>query len=189
MYDDSDRRRSDELELVTFQLGSEQYGLDIMRVQEIIRMPALTRAPRSPSFVAGMLNLRGEVLPVIDLRRRMGMAPVDYDKRTRVVIVSHDVGHFGLVVDAVADVRRLALDTIQLPPSVTRNENASLVSGVARLPTDRLLLVLDLSALLPGIGKPAEEPVRLEADAGAQGTVIRLKPSGNRTGRSLCRAA
>lgn len=159
-------KRTDELELVTFLLGNEQYGLDIMSVQEIIRMPELTRAPQSPDFLAGILNLRGQVLPVIDLRRRMGMVRVAHDKRTRVVIVSRSATTFGLVVDAVADVLRLRAADIQLPPSVARNDEGGMVSGVARMANDRLLLVLDLSVVLPGLGmeeaveEAAKEPLR-----------------------------
>ena len=187
MRDDNDRQRSDEMELVTFLLGPEQYGLDIMSVREIIRMPELTRAPQSPDFVAGMLNLRGEVLPVIDLRRRMKLAPVERDKRTRVVIVAREGGNVGLVVDAVADVLRLKGGDIQLPPAVARGEDTSLVSGVAMLPTDRLLLVMDLDALLPDMGGDGEEAA--EGEAGAMATVIPLNPTGDAPRRSLRRAA
>jgi len=176
-----------ERELVTFSLGAEQYGLDIMSVREIIRMPELTRAPQSPAFVAGMLNLRGELLPVIDLRLRMGLPPVARDKRTRVVIVAREDGNFGLVVDAVADVLRLDSDGIQAPPAVARAEDACLVSGVSTLPSGRLLMVFDLDALLPG-GSPREE-AEGGAEAGAGATVIPLAPAGDAPCRLLRRAA
>ena len=201
MHDDDTRKRPEELELVTFLLGAEQYGLDIMSVQEIIRMPELTRAPQSPDFVAGILNLRGVVLPVIDLRRRMGKAPRAHDTRTRVVIVSRGELRFGLVVDAVADVLRLAGEDIQQPPGVVRNEDAALVSGVARMSSDRLLLVLDLATVLAGMGAEPQASDRRESDmerhvaehapgvVATAATVIPLDPTVDVPRRSLRRAA
>ena len=134
------------LQLVSFHLGGEEYGLEILRVQEIIRMMDLTRVPNSPDFVEGVINLRGKVIPVIGLRKRFGMSAKDYDKQTRIVVVEVAGNVVGFVVDSVNEVLRIPADTVEPPPRLTKLDR-EMVSGVGKL-DNRLLLMLDVEKLL-----------------------------------------
>lgn len=134
------------LQLVSFHLGGEEYGMEILRVQEIIRMMDLTRVPNSPDFVEGVINLRGKVIPVIGLRQRFGLGVKEHDKQTRIVVVEVSGTVVGFVVDAVNEVLRIPADTVEPPPRLTKLDR-ELVSGVGKL-ENRLLLMLDVEKLL-----------------------------------------
>lgn len=134
------------LQLVSFHLGGEEYALEILRVQEIIRMMDLTRVPNSPDFVEGVINLRGKVIPVIGLRKRFGLGGKEYDKQTRIVVVEVGGNVVGFVVDAVNEVLRIPADTVEPPPRLTKLDR-ELISGVGKLES-RLLLMLDVEKLL-----------------------------------------
>jgi len=134
------------LQLVSFHLGGEEYALEILRVQEIIRMMDLTRVPNSPDFVEGVINLRGKVIPVIGLRTRFGLGAKDYDKQTRIVVVEVSGNVVGFVVDAVNEVLRIPSDTVEPPPRLTKVDR-EMISGVGKL-ENRLLLMLDVEKLL-----------------------------------------
>jgi len=134
------------VQLVSFHLDGEEYALEILRVQEIIRMQDLTRVPNSPNFVEGVINLRGKVIPVVGLRKRFGLAPLPADKHTRIVVVEVNGTVVGLVVDSVSEVLRIAADTIEPPPRLGKVER-EYVSGVGKL-ENRLLLLLDVDYLL-----------------------------------------
>jgi len=137
---------ADLLQLVSFYLGGEEFAIEILAVQEIIRMVDLTRVPNSPAFVEGVINLRGQVIPVIGLRRRFGMEPREHDKQTRIVVVEIRGAVVGFVVDAVSEVLRIPADTVEPPPRLAKSDS-EYVSGVGKLP-NRLLLLLDVSRLL-----------------------------------------
>lgn len=136
------------VQLVSFHLGGEEYALDILRVQEIIRMQDLTRVPNSPAFVEGVINLRGRVIPVVGLRKRFGLTPIAAGKHTRIVVVEVHGTVVGLVVDSVSEVLRIAADTIEPPPRLGKVDR-EFVSGVGKL-ENRLLLLLDVDHLLSG---------------------------------------
>ena len=104
---------TDELQLVIFDLAAETYGVDIGSVREIIRMQETTKVPRTPDFVEGVINLRGKVIPVIDLRKRFGFKRAEATKDTRIVVVDIDGNDIGVVVDAVTEVLRLAADAVE----------------------------------------------------------------------------
>src|SRR5260221_11419095 len=106
----------EERQLVVFQLGAELYGVDIARVHEIIRLQTITRVPRAPSFVEGVINLRGKVIPVVDLRRRFGLPLADHTRATRTVVVEIGDQVVGIIVDSVSEVLRVSTATIE-PPS------------------------------------------------------------------------
>lgn len=136
------------LQLATFRLGSEEYAVDIATVQEIVRMTAVTRVPRAPSFVEGVVNLRGKIVPVIDLRKRFGMATVEATKATRIIIVEVAGKTVGLIVDAVREVLRLSSDAIDPTPEMVSSDiDAAFFKGVGKL-EDRLIILLDLTRLL-----------------------------------------
>jgi purine-binding chemotaxis protein CheW len=134
------------LQLVSFQVGQEEFGVNILKVQEIIRFQKLTRVPNLPEFVEGVINLRGKVIPVIGMRRCFGMDDLGADARNRIVIVEVNSVTLGFVVDAVSEVLRLPQDTIEPPPRLGKKER-EYISGIGKL-EDRLLLMLDLDRLM-----------------------------------------
>ena len=109
--DPSQKKQDDELlQLVTFSIGEEEFGVNILKVQEIIRTMEITKVPRAPEFVEGVINLRGKVIPIIDLRRRFGLAPKAHDKNTRIIVIEINNIIVGFVVDAVSEVLRIPAD-------------------------------------------------------------------------------
>ena len=135
------------LQLVTFRIGEEEFGVDILAVQEIIRLMQITPVPRAPVDIAGVINLRGKVIPIIDLRRRFGLAPRGHDKNTRIIVIEINNIIVGFVVDAVSEVLRIPASTVEPPPPVVAGVESDYVSGVGKL-QDRLLIMLDLDRLL-----------------------------------------
>ena len=134
------------LQLVSFSVDAEEYGLDILRVHEIIRTQQLTRVPNLPDYVEGVINLRGKVIPVIALRRRLGLEPAPADKNTRIVVVEVHGQTLGFIVDAVSEVLRISADTVDPTPRIGSVER-EYISGVGKLDS-RLLLMLDLDRLM-----------------------------------------
>ncbi|EHJ46754.1 CheW protein [Solidesulfovibrio carbinoliphilus subsp. oakridgensis] len=137
------------LQLVTFSIGEEEFGVDILSVQEIIRMMDITKVPRAPEFVEGVINLRGKVIPIIDLRRRFGLSTRDHDKHTRIIVIEINNMIVGFVVDSVSEVLRIPASTVEPPPPVVSGLESEYISGVGKL-EDRLLILLDLNKLLSG---------------------------------------
>ena len=145
---DATQRRDDELlQLVTFSTGDEEFGVDILRVQEIIRTMAITKVPKAPEFVEGVINLRGKVIPISDLRRRFGLQPKAHDKHTRIIVIEINTMIVGFVVDSVSEVLRIPASTVEPPPPVVAGLESEYISGVGKL-EDRLLILLDLDRLL-----------------------------------------
>lgn len=141
---------SDELlQLVSFKIGDEEFGVDILKVQEINRMLEVTRVPNSPEYVDGVINLRGKVIPIIDLRRRFGMKWRERDKDTRIVVVELSGKVVGFVVDAVSEVLRIPKSVTEPPPALVSDINAEYITAVGKL-EDRLLILLDLEKVLSG---------------------------------------
>lgn len=142
------KRQDDELlQLVTFSIGEEEFGVDILKVQEIIRTMEITKVPRAPEFVEGVINLRGKVIPIIDLRRRFGLDFKTHDKDTRIIVIEINNIVVGFVVDAVSEVLRIPANTVEPPPPVVAGVDSDYISGVGKL-QDRLLILLDLDKLL-----------------------------------------
>lgn len=142
-------------QLVGFQVGTEQFGIDILRVQEIIRLQQLTRVPNSPAFVDGVINLRGNVIPVLGLRKRLGLDPKEHDKQTRIVVVEVNGVVLGFIVDAVSEVLRIPAEAVEPPPRLKKVEQ-EYVAGVARI-DERLLILLDLDRLMAGTEQVATQ--------------------------------
>ena len=137
----------DELQLVSFNIGTEEFGVDILKVQEINRMVEITRVPQAPHYVEGVINLRGKVIPIVDLRKRFSLELKEHDKNTRIVVVDVDGTVMGMVVDSVSEVLRLPANTIVPPPEIVTGINSEYIKGVAKL-DDRLLIFLDLSKVI-----------------------------------------
>lgn len=143
-----DKQGATLLQLASFKLANEEYAVDIGAVQEIVRMSSITRVPRAPAFVEGVVNLRGKIVPVIDLRRRFGLSSVEATKSTRIVIVQVGGKTVGLIVDSVREVLRLPSDSVSPPPDmVASGVDAAFFKGVGQL-GDRLIILLDLQRLL-----------------------------------------
>ncbi|HWP97296.1 MAG TPA: chemotaxis protein CheW, partial [Syntrophomonadaceae bacterium] len=140
---------SGEVQLVTFTIGPEIFGLDIMNVQEVIRMPAITKVPQSPSFIEGMTNLRGHILPVIDTRTKFGMEKVEMNESSRVIVVDIGGKAVGLNVDSVSEVLRVDSGNIEnAPASLSENVDSSSITGVVKLDGGKkLVMVLDSASL------------------------------------------
>lgn len=135
-----------ELQLVVFNLGQEEYGLPITKVQEINRLAPITKLPQAPSFMEGVINLRGRVIPVIDLRKRFQLTIGDYTDDTRVIIVEVSGQTVGIIVDAVTEVIRLSSSSIEPPPPAFILD-AQYIHGVGKF-DDRLLILLDMDKIL-----------------------------------------
>ncbi|CAK7033490.1 MAG: Chemotaxis protein CheW [Desulfovibrio sp.] len=145
---DEIQKKDDELlQLVTFSIGEEEFGVDILKVQEIIRTMEITKVPRAQDFVEGVINLRGKVIPIIDLRRRFGFASKEHDKHTRIIVIEINNMIVGFVVDSVSEVLRIPAATVEPPPPVVAGVESEYISGVGKL-QDRLLILLDLDKLL-----------------------------------------
>ena len=137
----------DEQQLVLFQVGAELYGVDIARVHEIIRLQAITRVPRAPAFVEGIINLRGKVIPVVDLRRRFGLPSAEHTRASRIVVVEIGDQVVGIIVDAVSEVLRVHGAAIEPPSPVVAGIDSEYLHGIAKLP-ERLVILLDLDRVL-----------------------------------------
>ncbi len=135
------------IQLVTFKIAEEEFGVDILKVQEIIRMMPITKVPNAPAFVEGVINLRGKVIPVIDMRKRFGMVAAEHDSHTRIEVMNLQGQIVGFVVDAVCEVLRIKESTIEPPPAVVAGIGSEYMRGVGKL-QDRLLILLDLDKLL-----------------------------------------
>ncbi|MBN2140084.1 MAG: chemotaxis protein CheW [Desulfovibrionaceae bacterium] len=142
------------MQLVTFSIGDEEFGVDILQVQEIIRTMEITKVPKAPDFVEGVINLRGKVIPIIDLRKRFGMETRKHDKHTRIIVIEINNTIVGFVVDSVSEVLRIPANTVEPPPPVVSGIESEYISGVGKL-TDKLLILLDLNKLLSGEEKEA----------------------------------
>ncbi len=154
-----------ERQLVVFELANEHYGVDIAAVESIIKMQPITAVPQAPPFVEGITNLRGSVLPVMDLRKRFALgiggsnAEIAHDEK-RIVVVSMDGMKIGMIVDAVSEVLRVQDEAIEPPPPMVTTINSAFITGIAKV-GERLIILLDLAKVLTLSEK--EQVVGLEA--------------------------
>jgi purine-binding chemotaxis protein CheW len=144
-----ERRESEgELnQLISFEVGEEEYGLEILRVKEVIRIREITRLPKAPSFVRGIINLRGDVIPIIDLRDKFGLPNAEYTDTTRVIVTDVDGKLVGMVVDAASQVLRVPADQIDPPPPIVGGLSAEYIKGVGKL-GERLIILLNIDRIL-----------------------------------------
>ncbi len=143
------------IQLVSFELGGEEYGVDVLTVREIIRMPSITKMPNTPEYVDGIINLRGTVVPIISLRRRFGLHEREGDRNSRILVMEVGDGLTGFVVDAVAEVIRISSAEIQPSPAIVQGNAAQdCITGVINH-AERLLIVLDLNRLFSDDEKAA----------------------------------
>lgn len=136
-----------ETQFVVFLLDGEEFGISIMEVKEIIRMTNITRLPKTPKFIEGVINLRGEVLPVVNLRKRFDVTESSMTDSTRIVIVEIEGEQVGLIVDSVSEVLRLSLEQIEPPPQNVVGMKTEFIQGVGKV-GERLLVILKIEKLL-----------------------------------------
>ncbi len=139
---------TDGSQFLTFQLGEELYGVDILRVQEIKGYTAVTKIPNTPAHIKGVLNLRGTIVPIVELRTKFGMETIDYTMFTVIVVVVVREKIMGLVVDAVSDVLNIDKKEIQPAPQFGAKVDVSFLNGIVKS-GDKLIALLDMDRLLP----------------------------------------
>lgn len=160
-------RMAKSLQLVVFNVGKELYGVGIESVQEIVRVPEITEVPDAPDFLEGVINLRGRVVPVIDLRKRLKLQGVDKTKSTRVLITENGKSQVGLLVDSVSEVLKVQPDAIEDPPEMISAIGVEYITGVAKV-EERLIILLDLKKILSveemkRVGNTIEKAVEFQA--------------------------
>jgi len=143
-----------EIQLVAFKLGREEYSVSILQVQEIKRITDITRVPHTPDYIKGVINLRGSVLPVIDLKKRLNLPQQAPTEDTRIIIVKVDELSVGMIVDAVSEVMTINQEDIDAPDVVVGNVASNYLSGVGKL-ENRLLILLNLEEII-GAGQEAK---------------------------------
>lgn len=150
-----DVNHSDDLEviqLVGLKLGDEEYAIDVLKIQEIIRTVEITSVPRTDAFVLGVMNLRGKVIPVIDLRVRFSLDKMDFDKETRIIVVKFETENIGFVVDEVTEVIRINKKMVEPTPPLVGSVGQEYILGICKY-ADRLIILLDIDSVIAD-GKP-----------------------------------
>lgn len=138
---------AEQAEFLGFMLSDEEYALDILEIKEIIRLQTITAVPRTPGYLKGIITLRGVIVPVFDLRRRLGLAETEHSPSTRIVVVYRGDEYAGLIVDAITQVMRVKVETIEPPPPTIGVVEAEFIRGVTRY-QDRLVILLNLGRVL-----------------------------------------
>ncbi|WP_052487455.1 chemotaxis protein CheW [Gordoniibacillus kamchatkensis] len=167
-----------ERQLVTFHLGDDEFGADIMNVKEIVRVPEITKVPNAPDYIEGACNLRGHVLPIIDGRARLNIAKKEKDENSRVLVIDVNGSATGVVVDRVSEVLRVSTQDIEEPPQIVTNMSSDYLQGVVKLEGgNRLIMLLDVIKAVKGseatlqtheqqIARVASDDSKQESDAG-----------------------
>ncbi len=144
---DESARRDEVIQLVSFMLANEEYGVEVLKVREIIRITAITHMPNTPVYVDGVINLRGKVIPIISLRRKFGLADAENNSHTRIIVMDMGGELTGFIVDSVSEVLRITGSEIQPPPMVVAGGlDQDCLAGVINR-ADRLLVLLNLERL------------------------------------------
>lgn len=138
-----------ELQLVGFKEGNEEYVVDIIKVKEIIKMPEITKLPEARQYVEGVINLRGTVIPVINLKSRLGLADLSEKVSERkIIVIEHKSKLTGMIVDSVTEVITLDSQKIDPTPELVSNVDKSHIKGIGKLSDDRLLIILDIEKII-----------------------------------------
>lgn len=142
---------ADEQQYLTFIMSGEEYGVDILAVQEIRGWEEPTTIPNAPSYIRGVINLRGTIVPIMDLRMRFGLRRVEYTQTTVVIILKFDGSHgervMGIVVDAVSDVYTISEGDTRKPPELTEDDNSDFIKGLVNV-NEKMVILLDVEELL-----------------------------------------
>jgi purine-binding chemotaxis protein CheW len=136
-----------DLQMVGFRIGKETFGVPINLVHEIVRVPEITAVPDAPDFIEGVINLRGKIVSIVDLRKRFGETKVESSRKNRILVAEIDTKMVGLIVDGASEVIRLAQSEIEAPPEVFEESEVKYVTGVGKL-NGRLVILIDLTRIL-----------------------------------------
>ena len=136
-----------DLHLVGFRIGRETFGVPIEMVHEIVRVPEITAVPDSPEYIEGVINLRGKIVSIVDLRKRFGEKQTTRNKKNRILVVEVDTKMVGLIVDAASEVLKMSHTHVEAPPNVFEEGELNYVTGVGKL-NDRLIILIDLNKIL-----------------------------------------
>jgi len=156
---EKENQKDEILQLVTFSVGEEEFGVEILKVQEINKMLQVTKIPNSPDFVEGVINLRGKVIPIINLRKRLRLSDKEYDKNTRIIVMEIQGRTVGFIVDSVSEVLRIPRSITEPPPSMIGGVSSEYIVAVGKL-EDRLLILLDIDKILSNEEKAALNQIR-----------------------------
>lgn len=140
-------RAAEELQLVVFSLGREEFAVEVTQVREIMRMEEITRMPKSPHFVEGIINLRGQIIAVIDLAKRLNIEAQERSGDTRIIVVEAGDVKVGMIVDSVSEVLRVDADALEPSPTLATDVSAAFLTGVIKH-DNRLIILLDLTKVL-----------------------------------------
>lgn len=156
----SEKMKNEEVitQLVTFRLGKEQFGINIFKVSEINKIVNITKVPNAPEFVEGVINLRGKVIPVLDLRLRLGIVKKEIEKTSRIIVVELNDKVVAFLVDEVMEVLNINQNILEQPPKIIAGINSDFITNIAKL-ENRLLILLDVDKLLKTEEKEALELV------------------------------
>lgn len=146
----NEKDKSETIELLTFKLSDQEYSLDIMSVREIRGWTRTTPLPHAPSYMKGVINLRGTVLPVMDLSQRLGLKPKEHTDRNVIIVVNHEETMTGLLVDAVSDIIAITSEDLQPPPEMQSSSSPNVVSSLTLI-DERMIRVLDLSSIVMSV--------------------------------------
>ena len=144
-------KQNDEVQVVAFKLRDEEYGVSILNVQEIRNMTDITRVPFAADFIKGVINLRGSVLPVIDLKKRLGLAETPYTENTRIVTVTIDELHVGMLVDAVTEVLTIGSKTVDTKKATNDRSGSRFLNGIGNV-DGRLIIMVNLEEIIGATG-------------------------------------
>lgn len=139
--------QSNILELVGFTIANEFFALEINSIREIIKVNDITRVPNTPKYIKGVINLRGKVIPIIDMRKKLNLKQIDYDKNTRIIILEFNNMIVGIIVDSVREVLRIDSSVTEPPPALVKGGTSDYISAVGKL-DDKLINILNLDYLL-----------------------------------------
>ncbi|MFH0974650.1 MAG: chemotaxis protein CheW [Spirochaetota bacterium] len=134
------------IQIVCFKIGKEEYGIDILKVQEILNLPKITLLPKAADFILGVIDLRGKILPIIDLSKRFGITSLNVSKITRAIIVKIKEKEVGLAIDSVSHVVRVESDEIELPPAIVKGISGRYIVGIAKV-NDEFVVILDIDQI------------------------------------------
>ncbi len=136
-----------ELHIVGFRIGRESFGVPISLVHEIVRIPEITAVPESPDFVEGVINLRGKIVPVVDLRKRFGESEIQSTRKNRILVAEVETKMVGLIVDSASEVMKIPEGEVEQPPNIFEEGELNYVTGVGKL-KGRLIILVDLTRIL-----------------------------------------
>jgi purine-binding chemotaxis protein CheW len=149
-----------DLQIVGFRVGRETYGVPITAVHEIVRVAEITAVPDAPDYLEGVINLRGKIVSIVDLRKRFGEAAAHPSNKNRILVAEVNGKLLGLVVDSASEVLKISRSQVETPPALVQEGRLNCVTGVGKL-QERLIILVDLARLLPA----AESQSRMDADA------------------------